>query len=94
VSSSPGRKLRDEENTRELVLRWRRELGVLGSRDWTADHFRRVVRDPRDFPDPSEAWRLALYLGHGRARPPVTALAGMDVAIEAELARWRNLSSD
>jgi GT2 family glycosyltransferase len=94
VSSSPGRKLRDEQNTRELVLRWRRELGVLGSRDWTLDHFRRVVRDPRDFPDPLEACRMALFLGHGRTRPPVTALAGMDVAIEAELARWRKLSSD
>jgi GT2 family glycosyltransferase len=94
VSASPGRKLHDEENTRRLVLRWRRELATLGSRDWTWDHFGRVVRDPRDFPDPLEAWRMVLFMGGLRDTPPETSLAGMEVAIEAELARWRNLSSD
>jgi GT2 family glycosyltransferase len=94
VSASPGRKRRDEENTRILVLRWRRKLAVLGSRDWTWDHFRRVVRDPRDFPDPAEAWRMAFYMARLRGRPPATSLAGMDAAIDAELARWLKMFSD
>jgi GT2 family glycosyltransferase len=94
VSASPGRKLRDEQNTRRLVLRWRKQLALLGSRDWTWDHFRRVVHDPRDFPDPIEAWRLAFYMARIRSSPPPTSLAGMDLAIDGELARWRNLSSD
>jgi GT2 family glycosyltransferase len=94
VSTSPGRKQHDEENTRRLVLRWRREVALLGSRDWTIDYFRRVIRDPRDFPDPMEAWRMVFYMGHLREAPPKTSLAGMDLATQAELARWRNLSSD
>src|ERR1700690_673884 len=49
VSSSPGRKLRDEENTRRLVQRWRPVLASLGWRRWTRDHFARVIQDPRDF---------------------------------------------
>lgn len=94
VSASPGRKQHDEANTQRLFLRWRRELALLGSRDWTQDYFRRVVRDPRDFPDPREAWRMVFFMGRLREAPPQTSLAGMDLAIEAELARWRNLSSD
>ena len=37
ISASPGRKLRDEENTRVLVVRWRDQLALLGSRSWTWD---------------------------------------------------------
>jgi O-antigen biosynthesis protein len=94
VSASPGRKIRDEQNTQLLVIRWRAELAAIGSRDWTWDHFCRVIRDPRDFPDPLEAWRMAFYMTRVRRSPPATSLAGMDVAIDAELARWRKLSSD
>jgi O-antigen biosynthesis protein len=94
VSASPGRKQHDEENTRQLVLRWRREFALLGSRDWTWDHFARVVRDPRDFPDPAEAWRMVFFMAHLWRTPPATSLAGMETAIAGELARWRHLSSD
>jgi GT2 family glycosyltransferase len=93
VSSSPGRKLRDEENTRRLFLRWRQWLAYLGSRDWTWDHFGRVVQDPRDFPDPLEAWRMAFYMTRIRIEPPQSALEGMNAAIDAELARWRGMFS-
>jgi len=94
VSSSPGRKRRDEENTRILVLRWRRELAELGSREWTAEHFGRLVQDPRDFPDALEAWRMVLFMARVRGTPPATSLAGMNAAIDRELARWREMSSD
>jgi GT2 family glycosyltransferase len=93
VSSSPGRKLRDEENTRRLFLRWRQWLVFLGSRDWTWEHFGRVVQDPRDFPDPLEAWRMAFFIARIRIEPPETALAGMSAAIDAELARWQGMLS-
>jgi GT2 family glycosyltransferase len=93
VSSSPGRKLRDEENTRRLFLRWRQWLAHLGSRDWTWDHFGRVVQDPRDFPDALEAWRMAFFMARIRIEPPRTALEGMNAAIDAELARWRGMFS-
>jgi O-antigen biosynthesis protein len=93
VSSSPGRKLRDEENTRRLFLRWRQWLVHLGSRDWTWDHFGRVVKDPRDFPDPLEAWRMAFFMTRIRIEPPRTALEGMNDAIDGELARWHRILS-
>jgi O-antigen biosynthesis protein len=93
VSASPGRKLLDEQNTRRLVLRWRRQLALLGSREWTWDHFGQVVQDPRDFPDPIEAWRMALFVSGVREGPPQTSLEGMNLAIDGELARWRKISS-
>lgn len=93
VSSSPGRKLRDEENTRRLFMRWRRWLAYLGSRDWTWDHFGRLVQDPRDFPDPLEAWRMAFFMAHVKIEPPETALEGMNAAIDGELARWQGMFS-
>jgi GT2 family glycosyltransferase len=94
VSSSPGRKRRDEQNTCQLVGRWQSTLAVLGARAWTKVHFRALAQDPRDFPDTAEALRMAAYLARIRRRPPVPALVGINAAIEAELARWREMFSD
>jgi GT2 family glycosyltransferase len=98
VSSSPGRKLRDEENTRRLVQRWRRELAVAGCRPVAREQFievmRRVLPDPRDFPEKAEALRAALYLAHLRSSPPAAALAVLEKAIDLELARWREMFSN
>jgi GT2 family glycosyltransferase len=93
VSASPGRKRRDEENTRRLFIRWRQLLAFLGSRDWTWDHFGRLVQDPRDFPDPIEAWKMALFMTRVTILPPRTAIEGMNRAIDAELARWQVMFS-
>ncbi len=94
VSASPGRKLRDEQNTRRLVLSWRNEMAEAGSRGWTWTLFCPVLPDPRDYPDAVEAWRMALYMAHARRSPPPSALAVINVAIEGELARWSKMSSD
>ena len=90
VSASPGRKLRDEENTRRLVERWHGEIAVLASRRWAWRHYRPFLGgDPRDVPDPLEAWHVALYLAGARLRPPARAVAAMNNVIDRELARWR-----
>jgi GT2 family glycosyltransferase len=94
VSSSPGRRLRDEENARRLVLRWRDELAVGASRLWTWEHFRGIVPEPRDFADTDEAMHMALYLAHLSSRPPPAAIAAMNAAIDVELARWQEMFSD
>lgn len=94
VSSSPGRNLRNEENTRRLVLRWRRELAAEAARLWTWGHFCRILPEPRDFPDAADALRMALFLAHLRGEPPPEAFVAMDAAIEVELARWRKMFSD
>ncbi len=94
VSASPGRKTRNEENTRRLFMRRREQIALLGSWRWTWRHYRHLFDDPRDFADPVDAWRLALYLTHFRHLPPSGALAAMNGAIDRELARWRKLISD
>ncbi len=88
ISTSPGRKQRDEENTRRLVLRWREELAVLGQSAWTRRDFLERLPDPRDFPSPRLAWHQALHLLGLRRDPPPDALPGMRASIDQELARW------
>lgn len=94
VSSSPGRNLRNEENARRLVLRWRHALAREASRLWTWEHFRRIVPEPRDFPDTAEALRTALFLIHLWGDPPPAAIVAMNAAIDVELAHWREMFSD
>jgi GT2 family glycosyltransferase len=94
VSSSPGRNLRNEENTRRLVLRWRSELAVAASRLWTRGHFSRILPEPRAFPDTSEALHMALFILHLTHIPPRIAISAMDAAIDRELARWQEMFSD
>jgi O-antigen biosynthesis protein len=95
VSASPGRKLRDEENTHRLVERWHEQISLLGSWRWAWRYYRPFFgEDPRDVPDPFEAWDVALYLARVRRRPPAKAVAAMHGVIDRELARWRRLVSD
>jgi GT2 family glycosyltransferase len=96
VSASPGRKAHDEENTRRLVQRWRRELAVAAvdaHRYLARDPFLAVLPDPRDFSDTGEALRTASYLVHLRDTPPEQAVSVVDRAIDGELARWQNMFS-
>ncbi len=94
VSASPGRKLRDEENTRRLVTRWHRELAEAACRPIAWEHFLEVLPEPRDFPDKLEALEAALYLARLRSRPPEPAVDVLEKAIDLELARWRKMFSN
>jgi GT2 family glycosyltransferase len=94
VSTSPGRKRHDEENTRRLTLRWRDELARLGRYAWARDYFFRVLPDPRDFPEPRAAWHLVFYLLGLRAEPPALVPAGIRASIDVELARWQDIFGD
>ncbi|HEY4988767.1 MAG TPA: glycosyltransferase [Opitutaceae bacterium] len=93
VSSSPGRKRRDEENSQRLVLRWRHRLALFSAREWTWGHFLGILPEPRDFAEPSEAWGTVFYLLRLRRRPPDEAMAAMNAAIDGELARWQKIFS-
>jgi GT2 family glycosyltransferase len=93
VSASPGRKLRDEQNSQRLFLKWRDRLAEEASRERALEDFLSVLPDPRDFPDPLEAIRTALYLLHVRREPPATAVAVKQKAIDLELARWQKMFS-
>lgn len=91
ISSSPGRKLRDEANTRHLVLRWHDTLCQLGARLWCRDHLATYLRDPRNFPDPAVARQAFFYALHFRRTPPPRALTGMARNLSRELSRWQKI---
>ncbi len=91
VSPSPGRKRLDEANTYRLTLRWRDALVSLGIRRWCRHHFETHLPEPRDFPDPSLARQVVLYLLRLRRMPPAGAYPGMGGAIDVEIGRWREM---
>ena len=93
VSSSPGRKIRDEQNSFRLALRWRDELLTLadaGRRMWCRDFLARALQSPE-----SRDYRLALsacaYLAHVRSSPPAEAVTAIQQGLAGEFARWENM---
>jgi O-antigen biosynthesis protein len=93
VSSSPGRKLRDEENSYRLARCWQRELiaaADYGTRVWCHNYLTDAFRVPR-----SAEYRLALaacaYLTRLRKRPPPEAIAGVERGLAGEFARWEEM---
>jgi GT2 family glycosyltransferase len=94
ISASPGRKLRDEQNTRRLVLRWHDTIASRITRLWCWHHLAAHWAEPRDYPDPRLA-RMALYYAlHLRSAPPFAAVAGARRIVTQELARWRKMFPD
>jgi GT2 family glycosyltransferase len=90
ISSSTGRKLRDEANSERLALRWRREFVECAARDWCRDYLAIIREEPRNF-DPAFALRLALYAWGLTQHPPRPAIAALDGCLELEFIRWRAL---
>lgn len=92
VSASPGRKLRDEQNSRRLTQRWRREFAFFAARAWCRDHFETILREPRGH-DPKFALRVWAY-ARGLSRiPPSEAIAAVNVSLDRELAHWDKMFS-
>lgn len=92
VSSSPGRKLRDEENSHRLARRWRAELVAAadaGCRTWCRGYLAAQLHEPR-----SAEYRLAVaslaFLAHLRG-PPREAVAAVAAGLEREFARWAEI---
>lgn len=90
VSASPGRKLRDEENSRRLVQRWQREFvaaAAHATRDWCREYLRGALVEPR-----SREYRLALHAclhaAHLRSTAPPEAVASIAEGQQREFARW------
>jgi GT2 family glycosyltransferase len=96
VSSSPGRKARDEQNSYRLALRWRHDLIPLadaGTREWCRDYLRQSLRVPE-----SREYRLALaacaYLIRARANPPPEAITAVKNGLQREFKRWAEMFPD
>jgi GT2 family glycosyltransferase len=94
VSSSPGRALRNEENSRRLTLRWRRELVECAARHWCRHYYESSPLEPGTHGHGFQfgVWLHTLGL---RREPPAATLAIMrriiDAAVDVELARWDGL---
>lgn len=91
VSTSPGRKLRDEQNTWRLFQRWQPELARLARRDWCRHYLEQnwdSARRADDFLPAAAAF--AYWLGL-RRRAPLFVDDGVQAAIETELRRWHAL---
>ena len=93
VSSSPGRKLRDEENSYRLARRWARELVAAaddGTRTWCRDYLAAQLLIPR-----SREYRLAIaawaFLAHVRTTPPAEAVLAVEAGLRGEFARWEEM---
>jgi GT2 family glycosyltransferase len=90
VSSSPGRKLRDEQNSFRLARRWRPELVAAaddGTRTWCRNYLAQALVVPE-----SREYRLALaacaWLAHLRPTAPPEAIAGVAAGLQGEFDRW------
>lgn len=92
VSSSPGRKLRDEQNSRRLTLRWRNELARRGAQaSWSAHYLESQWTSPHDPAEHAVACQALAHLLRLRGLPPPAAYPGMQAAIARELARWDDI---
>jgi GT2 family glycosyltransferase len=91
VSSSPGRKLRDEQNSRRLATKWRDRLEALAWRRWCWNYLDREWTSPHAAAE-YRAARGALFYSLGMRRtPPEVARDGMRAAMDREFARWHTL---
>ena len=92
VSSSPGRKLRDEENSRRLMRRWRAEFIAAADRAkraWCREHLANVVLPE---PKPADYRHLLHLVAYGlrlTRREPADAVAAVAAGQQRELAHWR-----
>lgn len=91
VSASPGRKSRDEANSRRLATKWRQDLAALAWRRWCWAELARQwsgSRDPLGWAEALPLLRDALRL---RRVPSPTSARGLTAMMDAEFARWTRL---
>lgn len=93
VSSSPGRKLRDEQNSRRLALRWRDELERAAYHRWCWNYLDREWTTPHAGEGHADARAALFFALRLRSSPPAVAVEGMRAAMNHELARWEELLS-
>ena len=92
VSASPGRKRRDEENSRRLMLRWQREFAAAAdypTRAWCRETLRAAFAAPdaREYQTVLASVLHLLRLG----RAPWAATARVVEGQQRERARWCEL---
>jgi hypothetical protein len=87
VSSSPGRKARDEYNSRRLALRWRAQLLTDSMVAWCRPHLAAAWARPEQ-QDYLVTLRAAAFLAGLRRTPPPEGALNVARAMRREFARW------
>ncbi len=87
ISPSPGRKTRDEANTRRLTLAWRDDIAVLAAPAWCRAYLH-ACWETRTKAQPALALAAARCLHHPRETPPALVLEAVQDVIAHELAHW------
>lgn len=93
VSSSTGRKRRDEENSYRLVRTWGREFLAAARHatyDWSHAHLRAALREPRAL-EYATTLRALAHAMHLRRSPPPEAVRAIAAGQAQEIARWRQM---
>jgi GT2 family glycosyltransferase len=88
VSASPGRKARDEINSRILCRRWREEFIRLGARCWPRAYLREHWLEPRNYEPRLLLQAFLRWTGVLRSPAP-HALAVVQRNLDHEEAHWR-----
>lgn len=93
VSSSPGRKARDEQNSYRLARKWRHDFiaaADYGTRVWCRAYLARAFAVPR--PDEfRQVLAACAFLTRLRRQPPPEAVAGVEAGLAREFARWEQM---
>jgi GT2 family glycosyltransferase len=90
ISSSPGRKLRDEHNSQLLSTRWRSRLTCLTHRAWSIDRLAHLD-GATAASAPIESLHVVLHAAGLLSRPPIPTQRGTADAFDIENERWQNL---
>jgi GT2 family glycosyltransferase len=91
ISQSAGRNSRNERNSYRLIMRWRGLIARFSARAWCEYYLALQWEEPRNFPDQALARDCFLYRRRLLPHPSPRILLGVDLAINAEIARWRQL---
>ena len=89
ISSSAGRKLRDEQNTYRLVRRWAEPIAALAAKDWSRQQVI-IHADQSGVFDYHQVQAALLHL-LVLPSPPPSVRAGVAAAMGHELRRWHEL---
>jgi GT2 family glycosyltransferase len=91
ISASPGRKLRDEQNTERLVRRWHETIRQQIARPCARACLAASWEEPRNYADPQLARECLLYVCDLLPRPTRRIAAAVTGALALEMARWDEL---
>jgi len=91
ISASPGRKARDENNTRRLLARWRHVIAPLIVRNNCPTFLAVAWDEPRQYPDLALARDAFLHRWYLALLPSPRLAEAADALLEIEFRRWAHV---